>query len=345
MKIITPISNVSELDMLLHNGADELYCGLRTPEWDEIFGQGLWMNRRSPQQANLSSWEDLEKITTAAHNNSVKVSITLNASFYPEKGIACILKLCDRIVNQACVDALIVSDLNLLIALSKEKLPVRIHLSSLGSCFNSHSIDFYRSLGVDRIILPRQLTLPEIKSIVQANADKMEFEVFALNDGCYFEEGFCQTSHTLGAFCLTDWEIEASSSLKTGPLKVGSLKTGSFKKNRSFSKNLDYCMTHYKEFLWFQNNCGSSFQKDGLPNGPCSLCGFGHFRDWGVTAVKIVGREASFHRKMGSLQLVKAVRDKTRNHTQNDRIKDYARDLRQTPEYCDSGYMCYFREA
>ena len=333
MKIVTPISNVSELDMLLHNGADELYCGLKTLEWDEIFSQDLWMNRRSPDQANISSWEDLKKITTAAHNKSVKVSITLNASFYPENGIAYIVNLCDRIVNEAQVDTLIISDLNLLMELSKKKLPVRIHLSSLGSCFNSHSIDFYRSLGVNRIILPRQLTLPEIKSIVQTNADRMEFEVFALNDGCYFEEGFCQTSHTLGAFCLTDWEIEAAGSLKTGPLKI----------NRPFSKNLDDYMTHYKKFLWFQNNCGSSFQKDGLPNGPCSLCGFGHFRDWGVTAVKIVGREASFHRKMGSLQLVKAVRDKTRNHTENDRIKTYARDLRQTPEYCDSGYMCYFR--
>ncbi len=329
MNIVTPISSVSELDMLLENGADELYCGLRTHEWDKIFGQNLWMNRRNPNQANIFSWEDLEKITTNAHNKFVKVSITLNASFYPKKGMAYVLKLCEDLVKKAGVDALIVSDLNLLLELSKEKLPVRIYLSSLGSCFNSYSIDFYRSLGVNRIILPRQLTLPEIRSIVKTNRDKMEFEVFAVNDGCYFEEGFCQTSHTLGAFCLAQWEMEP-----VGPLK----------KSRSFSKKLTDRITHYKEYQWFQNNCGSSFQKDGLPNGPCSLCSFGHFRDWGVTSVKIVGREASFHRKMGSLQLVKAVRDKTRCQKKRNRIKDYARDLRQTPEYCDKGYMCYFKE-
>ena len=135
MKIITPISKVSELDMLLHNGADEFYCGLRTPEWEEIFGQNLWMNRRSPNQANICSLEDLGKIITAAHTESVKVSITLNASFYPKKGMTYILELCEQLVKESRVDALIVSDLNLLLELSKEKLPVRIHLSSLGSCF------------------------------------------------------------------------------------------------------------------------------------------------------------------------------------------------------------------
>ncbi len=330
MKIITPISSLSELEMLLHNGADELYCGLRTREWDDLFGSHLWMNRRCPDQANISSLEDLETIIAAARSRDVKVSITLNASFYPESSIPYILNLCAQLVKIG-VHALIVSDLNLLMALSQKALPIRIHLSSLGSCFNSHSIDFYRSLGVNRIILPRQLTLPEIKSIVKSGSDKMEFEVFALNDGCYFEEGFCQTSHTLGAFCLTDWEVSPMGS------------PGSEDENRGKFEKLDARMSHFKEYLWFQNNCGSSFQKDGLPNGPCSLCWFGHFRDWGVTAVKIVGREASFHRKMGSLQLVKALRDKTRRHKNRDRIKTYARNLRQTPEYCNSGYMCYFR--
>jgi putative protease len=334
MKIVTPLSSVSEFEMLLHNGANELYCGLKTPEWDKLFNQNLWMNRRSPNQANIRSWEELDHITTAAHKEAVKVNITLNASFYPKKGMDYILKLSRQLVEKIRVDALIISDLNLLVELSKEKLPVRIHLSSLGSCFNSHSIDFYRSLGVNRIILPRQLTLPEIKSIVttatnKADINKMEFEVFALNDGCYYEEGFCQTSHTLGAFCLTDWDLQP-----VGPLK----------NSQSVLKGINTRMNHYKKHLWFQNNCGSSFQENGLPNGPCSLCFFGHFRDWGITAVKIVGREASFQRKMGSLQLVKAVRDKILNNTKRDRIKAYARDLRQTPEYCKNGAMCYFEE-
>jgi len=329
MKIITPIRALEEQEMLISNGADELYCGLKTREWDEIFSENLWMNRRSPDQANITSLKDLEALIAVAHAHAVKVSITLNAPFYPENGMAYMLSLCGRLADMG-VDALIVSDLNLLVELSRLNLSLRIHLSSLGACFNSYSVPFYKSLGVKRIILPRQLTLPEIKAIVTKHRDDMEFEVFAVNDGCYFEESFCQTSHTLGAFCLTDWAVT--------PLGADSSGTG----KETVSPDLAARLAHFKTYLWYQNNCGSSFQQDGLPNGPCSLCQFGDFRDWGVTAVKLVGREASFHRKMGSLQLVKAVRDKALQTQNHDRIMDYARQLRQTPEYCDSGYMCYF---
>ncbi len=97
----------------------------------------------------------------------------------------------------------------------------------------------------------------------------------------------------------------------------------------------------FREYRWFQNNCGSSCKADGTPNGPCSLCWFGYFRDWGVKAVKIVGREASFHRKMSSLQLVKAVMDVVNGGKSPGDIAAYARSLRNTPEYCNKGHMCY----
>ena len=323
MKIIAPISSFKEAEMLLHFGADELYCGVNTPEWNEHFGNQLWMNRRDPSQANIFSYEDIQKIVELAHENDAQVHLTLNASFYPRGSIAYILKLAEKLVGAIHIDGLIVSDFSLLMRLSEEKLPVRIHLSSLGSCFNSESVDFYLSLGVQRIILPRQLKFSEIHRLIAKANPQMEFEVFALNDGCYFEEGFCQTSHTLGAFCLTDWKVSG---------------------HGVSQEEIETHLKDSREYLWYQNNCSSTFQADGLPNGPCSLCGFGHFRDWGVKAVKIVGREASFYRKMGSLQLVKAVMDEVRNGAAPGEIGEYARSLRGTPEYCDRGYMCYFRE-
>ncbi|OQY58508.1 MAG: hypothetical protein B6245_11445 [Desulfobacteraceae bacterium 4572_88] len=193
--------------MLLHFGADELYCGLSTPEWKAHFGDSLWMNRRDPSQANIFSLQDIQNVTELAHEHQALVNLTLNTSFYPRKSIAYLSELIDKLVNEIHVDALIVSDMNLLIRLSKENLPVRIHLSSLGSCFNSESLEFYMSLGVRRIILPRQLKLSEIRHLISKANPEMEFEVFAINDGCF---------------------------------------------------------------------------ADGLPNRPCSLCCFGHFRDWGI---------------------------------------------------------------
>ena len=328
MKIVAPVSSVSEVDMLLHFGADELYCGVTTPEWDHHFGNHVWMNRRSPSQANLTSRNDLQEVVRLAHERNVPVHLTLNGPFYTEGSIRYLLRLCEKLAVELNVDSVIVSDLNVLIRLFQEELPLRIHLSSLGGCFNSRTADFYQSLGVKRIILPRQLRLSEIRSIVTRRHSGMEFEVFAINDGCLFEEGFCRTTHSLGPFCLTSWKVKAH-------------ETGG---NNALLRQMEERLEDLRTYLWFQNNCGSSFQSEGLPNGPCSLCGFGHFRDWGVHAVKIVGREASFHRKMASLQLIKAVMAEVKENASPDGVARFARSLRNTPDYCDKGYMCYFRD-
>jgi len=330
MKIAAPVSSKEEVEMLLHCGADELYCGVSTPEWEEHFGGLWWMNRRSPAKANVSSWEGIQNVVHRAHEGNVPVSLTLNAPFYPKGSMRYLLRLSERLVSELRIDGLIVSDINLLLLLHREQIPVTIHLSSLGNCFNSRAADFYWSLGVKRIILPRQVRLSEINHILRAANKKMEFEVFALNDGCYFEEGFCQTTHTLGGpFCLTNYEIAVNNPPEKG------IAASTMERHR----------TELRDYLWYQNNCGSSFQKDGLPNGPCSLCWFGHFRDWNIKAVKIAGREASFYRKMRSLQLVKAVMDEVRQGASPEDIGQVARSLRHTPEYCNKGYMCYFRDA
>jgi len=329
MKIAAPVSSVEEVAMLLHCGADELYCGVSTPEWEEHFGGQWWMNRRSPTKANLVSWNDTQEVVRRAHEKDVAVHLTLNAPFYPEGSLDYLLKLSEKVVSELHIDSLIVSDINFLLLLQREQLPVRIHLSSLGGCFNARSADFYSSLGVSRIILPRQLRLREIKSMVNETSAPMEFEVFALNDGCFFEEGFCQTSHTFGPFCLADWETIPLRSERGRRLSQTAMKSQ---------------LEELRTYLWFQNNCGSSFQEDGLPNGPCSLCWFGHFRDWNITAVKIAGREASFHRKMASLQLVKAVMDEVRSGASVEELAEVSRSLRKTPGYCTKGYMCYFRD-
>ena len=329
MKIAAPLSSAAEAEMLLHYGADELYCGVRTPEWEEHFGGHVWMNRRSPQGANLGSWENIQQVVNLAHSSRIPVHVTLNAPYYTRAGMDYLIKLAEKLISELEIDSLIVSDLNFLMRLAGEKLPVNLHLSSLASCINSRAVDFYLSLGIKRIILPRQLHLSEIKRIVTQTNSPMEFEVFAVNDGCFFEEGFCQTTHALGGpFCLTDWEVRVH---RTDVDPVSDTE-------------IEQHIAELGEYLWFQNNCGSSFQQDGLPNGPCSLCWFGHFRDWGVTAVKIVGREASFYRKMRSLQIVKAVMDEAEAGGACEEIAQFARNLRATPQYCDKGYMCYFKD-
>ncbi len=320
MNIVAPVRSLTEVEMLLTLGADELYCGVVTPEWQRDFGTGWWLNRRDPQHANCHAQQELEAIVAKAHDHEVPVYITLNTSFYPSAGMAHVERLARFLVETMKVDGLIVADLNFLIRWSRLQLPVRVHLSSLGGCFNSWAVEYYRELGVRRIILPRQLRLSEIEKLVKQAAGDMEFEVFALNDGCLFEEGFCQTTHGLGSFCLTDWKMDSRSARLADRLEG------------------------FREYRWFQNNCGSTCQPDGTPNGPCSLCWFGLFNEWGIKALKIVGREASFYRKMRSLQLVQSVMQRVKNGASNRGVAAAAQSLRNSPEYCRKGMMCYFKD-
>lgn len=329
MKIVAPFSRVNEVEMLLHWGADELYCGVHTPEWQAHFGTDWWMNRRSPEQANILSQSDMKTALDLAHHGGVPVYLAMNTPFYPDGSTDYMVRLARELAESLGIDGLIVSDINFLLQLRQLNLPVRLHMSSLGGVINSRTVRFYQSLGIRRIILPRQMRVPEIRRIIDDSPDDMEFEVFAVNDGCFFEEGYCQTTHAFGPFCMN-----------TGPV---SRRTGDA---ADFPDAAIQAVTEAMDaFLWYQNNCGSSVQKDGLPNGPCSLCRFGEFREMGVSAVKIVGREASFQRKMASLQLVKTVMDAVRNGEAAEEIAALSRTLRNTPEYCDTGYMCYFRDA
>jgi putative protease len=330
MKIAAPVSSVREVEMLLHYGADELYCGLNTRGWDRAPGPRLWMNRRSPETANLPSEAELRTVVRMAHAAGAPVHVALNAPFYPEDRLDYVAGLSERLAGDAGVDGLIVSDVNLLIRLHALGLPAGLHLSSLGGCFNARAVGFFRGLGVKRVILPRQLTFSEIRRLVADSGPGTEFEVFALNDGCVFEEGLCQTTHTLGPFCMTDWTAAPFAPPGSG--------------DGSRHPDLGEHAADLREYRWFQDNCGSSYQADGLPNGPCSLCGFSLFRDWGVAAVKIVGREASFYRKMRSLQMVKAVMEEVDRGAGLAETRSAARAIRSTPEYCRKGYMCYFRD-
>jgi hypothetical protein len=92
-------------------------------------------------------------------------------------------------------------------------------------------------------------------------------------------------------------------------------------------------------------NCGCSFSPKRLPNGPCGLCAIWDFCRIGVDCLKIVGREAHPHRKLLSLQLVNSVVQAVSEGRTIEDARGFARGLRETPDLCDSGYMCYYREA
>lgn len=334
MKVLAPINSYDELEMLAESGAEEFYCGVTPREWMERYTGAIWLNRRSPNGGSLQSVSDLKRLVDGAHRLEIPIFITLNAPYYAPDQLAWVMELARRLDGEIGVDAFIVADVNLLMELSRANLNAELHVSSVAATLNVEAIRFLLQFGPDRIILPRSVTIGEIEQIVAGCGEQIEIEVFILNDGCAFEEGFCSTTHhhSVGAFCTSlsgmDVEFEAASELGLSRRRLARL-----------SKNL----ADYREWIWYVNGNGCGATPAGLPYGPCGLCAIPDFFRIGVASLKIVGREASPFKKLASVRMVRDIVDRVRGGAAKLVAIERAKSLRREPEHCDSGYMCYYK--
>lgn len=334
MKILAPLNSVDETEMLLANGAEELYCGLVPKEWVNRYTGALWLNRRSPAGGNLRAFRDLARVVEQAHRSSVPVFITLNAQNYSADQLPLVLDLARRYILEAGADALIVSDPTLILALAEESFSCAVHLSSVAAALNSRAVQFFRSMGVRRVILPRSLTLAEIARIAANIGRQMELEVFILNDGCIFEEGNCLTTHhhSVGAFCTGLTKMTSQTMKLSGkPWRPG--------ERESCEEVLqDFC----RRINILTNNAWPARCASSIPPGPCGLCAVAFFGKIGIASLKIVGREASAMRKLMSLRLVRAVVALQRAGASAAELGEYAQSVRLAPLRCAPGEMCYY---
>jgi len=333
MKILAPIRALDELDMLAAAGAEELYCGIVPQEWMERYSGAVWLNRRSPKGGSLETFSELRQLVDAAHARRLPVFITLNAPYYTAEQLPLVVDLARRLWGETGVDALIVTDLNLLLRLSEEQPAAALHVSSVAATLNSEAARFLLNFGVRRIVLPRSLTLAEIDEIARDLRGQVELEVFLLNDGCAFEEGFCATTHhhSVGAFCTSLSEMQAEFEWD-GPIFTT-------RRQRWLQRNL----ADYREWVWYLNGNGCSSTPRGLPYGPCGLCAVPDLARSGVASLKIVGREAPAFKKMASVRMARDIVDRVRSAAPRLTVIERAISLRETPEHCRSGYMCYYQ--
>jgi len=56
-----------------------------------------------------------------------------------------------------------------------------------------------------------------------------------------------------------------------------------------------------------------------------------------------VGREASPFKKLASVKMVRDIVDRARGGVPKLHVIERAKSLRQSPEHCNSGYMCYYK--
>ncbi|MFA5319582.1 MAG: U32 family peptidase [Candidatus Omnitrophota bacterium] len=188
MKIKAPLTSEAEVSPLCDAGADEFFCGVEPAEWAAEFG-GLCVNQRAREE-NFRTFAGFERAVLCAHRRKTRVHVALNAFFYLPGQYEAALKIISRVFSLGA-DGVIISDPVLFSLLNRLDLRGKEIISGTDAVvFNSSAVDFYKSLGVTRIVLPRSLTLKEIEEITSLDKG-VEYECFIIHDLCYFEDGLC----------------------------------------------------------------------------------------------------------------------------------------------------------
>lgn len=179
-EILAPVGADEQLKAAVRCGADAVYLGT-----DDF-------NAR--RNADNFKGIDLEEAVKYCKLRNVKVYVTLNTLVF-DKEAEKLYKTVESICRSGA-DAVIVQDL-FTVKVIKDICPqMSIHASTQMAVHNVAGAKFLEDLGFSRIVLARELSLPEIKEI-RKNV-KAELEVFVHGAHCMSASGNCYLSAMLG---------------------------------------------------------------------------------------------------------------------------------------------------
>ena len=140
------------------------------------------------RQNKVKDFDVLKKTIDAIHQNGSRALLTMN--IFPRNSDIKVFESVTEQIADTNPDAIIFSDPGTFNVLRKYFPNVHLHLSTQTSTLNYESIKFWRDLGVNRIVLARELHIDEIKEIKE-KVPEMELEVFIHGAMCMSYSGRC----------------------------------------------------------------------------------------------------------------------------------------------------------
>jgi putative protease len=185
VELTAPVGTWASLRAAIDNGADSVYLGVGD------------LNMRSSSALNFSI-KDLPNLVNICHENGVKIYVTLNTVVFDDE-LEKIDYILDELIKNG-VDAVIASDLSVILKAAKRGLP--IHISTQANITNIEAIKFY-SKWADTVVLSRELTLERIKILSEKikvlnirgpNGHLIRLEAFVHGALCMAISGKCYLS-------------------------------------------------------------------------------------------------------------------------------------------------------
>ncbi|MFZ2975529.1 MAG: U32 family peptidase C-terminal domain-containing protein [Candidatus Moraniibacteriota bacterium] len=174
VELLAPAGSIEKMKYAFAYGADAVYFGV--PD----FSLRVRINKFSEK--------DILEAVSYAHKLGKKIYVTLNIYAHNQHLEKVEKHL--KFLRNIKIDGIIASDPGI-INLVKKYLPkVDIHLSTQANATNFEAVKFWKSLGVKRIILAREVTLKEIEEIGK-KVKGIELEYFVHGAMCMSYSGRC----------------------------------------------------------------------------------------------------------------------------------------------------------
>lgn len=180
-EILAPAGSMESLVAGVRSGANAIYLG------------GKSFNAR--RNAGNFDNEEMKKAVEYCHQRGVKVYLTLNIIVSDEEMREAYNAVKDALSNG--IDAFIVQDIGVA-KMIKEHFPTaRLHGSTQMSIMSPSGAKAAEQMGFKRIVLPREMSLDEIKEIRENTS--LELELFVHGALCMSVSGQCYLSSMIGS--------------------------------------------------------------------------------------------------------------------------------------------------
>lgn len=175
LELLAPAKDLQTGIAAIKHGADAVYIAA------ERFGA---------REKAGNSIDDIEKLVSFAHQYYARVYVTVNTIIYEQE-----LSGAKKLINdlyQINADAIIIQDYAIL---NMNIPPIAIHASTQMHNNSPEKINFLESCGIERVVLPRELSIQEITEFSKFTSIDLEFFIHGALCVCY--SGQCYMSQAV----------------------------------------------------------------------------------------------------------------------------------------------------
>ncbi|HHU3810123.1 TPA: peptidase U32 family protein [Streptococcus pyogenes] len=176
-EVLSPAGTLEKLKVAIDYGADAVFVG----------GQAYGLRSR----AGNFSMEELQEGIDYAHARGAKVYVAANMVTHEGNEIGAGEWF--RQLRDMGLDAVIVSDPALIVICSTEAPGLEIHLSTQASSTNYETFEFWKAMGLTRVVLAREVNMAELVEIRKRT--DVEIEAFVHGAMCISYSGRCVLSN------------------------------------------------------------------------------------------------------------------------------------------------------